>query len=192
MQAKQDRLGTFLEEGIDGCTGILSKGDRTRQKIMVIVTDGQPNKCALARSCRQTWCGVGGGVRRRGWVMSINRDCIRGWRRHGRRQVMFSHLNKQRSGETVGERKSNTQKSPLRALQDLQIRLSTVRIHHACIAMVRCSWLDQLTGAGHARPLRHTAIVKHSCLHTPPCAGLRLIPVTQRFRRRQRPNRRAS
>ncbi len=53
MKAKQERLGTFLEEGIDGCAVILAKGDRTRQKLMVIVTDGQPNRCAWWQDCRQ-------------------------------------------------------------------------------------------------------------------------------------------
>ncbi len=52
-KAKQDRLGTFLEEGIDGCAVILAKGDRTRQKLMVVITDGQPNKCATDIGRRQ-------------------------------------------------------------------------------------------------------------------------------------------
>ena len=53
LRAKQNRLGTFLEEGIDGCEAILAKGDRTRQRLMVIITDGQPNKCAAGGGMRQ-------------------------------------------------------------------------------------------------------------------------------------------
>ncbi len=47
-KAKQNRLGTFLQEGIDGCAKILENGDHRRQKLMVIVSDGQPNKCDIS------------------------------------------------------------------------------------------------------------------------------------------------
>ena len=46
-KAKQNKLGTFLQEGIDSCAGILAAGDHRRQKLMVIITDGQPNKCGV-------------------------------------------------------------------------------------------------------------------------------------------------
>ena len=46
--AHQNKLGTFLQEGIDGCAKILATGDHRRQKLMVIVSDGQPNKCGTA------------------------------------------------------------------------------------------------------------------------------------------------
>ena len=49
-KAKQNKLGTFLEEGIDGCATILARGDHKRQKLMVIITDGQPNKCGTTHA----------------------------------------------------------------------------------------------------------------------------------------------